>query len=115
MLFLTIARRTPLTSHWGLRKPGAWFTFLACCMMCNKSSTGVNRAVAELEARLESFSKASSSGREVLPLNQYHRQYICFTKQGKHYIYDSFYAVPGVFVAKYEGIQRYRLSACSIW
>lgn len=58
--------------------------------------------VAELEARLEPFLKASSSGRRVLPLDQYHRQYIGFTKHGKHYIYGSFYAVPGAFVAKYE-------------
>src|SRR5262249_39204283 len=61
--------------------------------------------IAELEARLEPFLKASSSGREVLPLDQYHRQYIGFTKHGKHYIYGSFYVVPGAVVANYEATE----------
>ena len=61
--------------------------------------------VAELEARLEPFLKASSSGREVLPLDRYHRQYIGFKKHGKHYIYGSFYAVPGALVANYEATE----------
>ena len=61
--------------------------------------------VTELEARLAPFLKAGPSGREVLPLDQYHRQYIGFTKQGKHYIYGSFYTVPGAFVANYEATE----------
>jgi hypothetical protein len=61
--------------------------------------------IAELEARLEPFLKASSQGREVLPLDQYHRQYIGFTRQDKHYIYGSFYAVPGAFLARYEATE----------
>jgi hypothetical protein len=61
--------------------------------------------VAELEARLEPFLKASSSGRSALPLDQYHRQYIGFTKLGKHYIYGSFYSVPATFVSNYEATE----------
>jgi hypothetical protein len=61
--------------------------------------------VADLEGRLVPFLKASASGHEVLPLDQYHRQYIGFTKQGKHYIYGSFYAVPGAVVANYEATE----------
>jgi hypothetical protein len=61
--------------------------------------------VAELEALLEPFLRTGASGRSVLPIDQYHRQYIGFTKRGKHYIYGNFYAVPHAIVSSYEATE----------
>ena len=55
--------------------------------------------VSELETLLEPFLKTNLSGRPLLPLQQYHRQYVGFTKGGKRYIYGNFYALPRGFEA----------------
>lgn len=47
--------------------------------------------IAELERRLVPFLKSTKSGSAVLPLSRFHRQYIGFVKDGKRYIYGSFY------------------------
>jgi len=48
---------------------------------------------------LEPFLRTNLSGRTLLPLQQYHRQYVGFTKGGKRYIYGNFYALPLGFSA----------------
>ena len=37
------------------------------------------------------FLKSTKAGSGVLPLSRFHRQYIGFVKDGKRYIYASFY------------------------
>lgn len=49
------------------------------------------RNIAELEKRLVPFLESTPSGSAVLPLTNYHRQYVGFVKDGKHYIYGNFY------------------------
>jgi hypothetical protein len=55
--------------------------------------------VSELEGLLQPFLETNPSARPLLPLEQYHRQYVGFTKGGKRYIYGNFYAQPRVFAA----------------
>ena len=55
--------------------------------------------ISELETLLEPFLRANPTGRPLLPLQQYHRQYVGFTKGGKRYIYGNFYALPRGFTA----------------
>ena len=50
--------------------------------------------IAALEALLVPYLTGRRSGRPLLPLEQYHRQYVGFTKGAKHYIYGNFYALP---------------------
>jgi hypothetical protein len=40
---------------------------------------------------LEPYLQSTSPGRSVLPLSNYHRQYVGFTKDGERYIYGNFY------------------------
>lgn len=49
------------------------------------------RDVEELEKRLVPFLESTSAGAAVLPLANYHRQYVGFVKDGKRYIYGNFY------------------------
>ena len=68
--------------------------------------TPAPRDVTELEALLDKFLRTDSAGRSVLPLDQYHRQYIGFTKSGKRFIYGNFYRAPSAISSTYdEGTQ----------
>ena len=49
--------------------------------------------IAELERLIEPFLRSSPAGMGVLPLAHFHRQYVGFVKDGKHYIYGNFYRI----------------------
>jgi hypothetical protein len=64
--------------------------------------TPSSQDVTALEALLEKFLTSDASGKAVLPLDQYHRQYIGFIKGGKRFIYGNFYRAPTTISSKYD-------------
>jgi hypothetical protein len=57
---------------------------------------------AALESGLVPFLETDALSKAALPLEQYHRQYIGFTRYGKRYIYGNFYRAPTHVSAAYH-------------
>lgn len=58
--------------------------------------------IAQLESLLPAFLTADASGKSVLPLERYHRQYLGFLKGGKRFIYGNFYRVSTAISSIYD-------------
>jgi len=64
--------------------------------------TPSTQEVTEPESLLESFLRTDPTGKSVLPLDQYHRQYIGFMRGGKRFIYGNFYPAPTQITSRYD-------------
>jgi hypothetical protein len=64
--------------------------------------TPSSRDITELETLLGNFLETDAAAKSIRPLDQYHRQYVGFTKGGKRFIYGNFYKAPSHIVSKYD-------------
>jgi hypothetical protein len=64
--------------------------------------TPSSQNITTLEGLLEKFLTTDASGKSVLPLTQYHRQYAGYIRGGKRYIYGNFYRAPTMLTSEYD-------------